>query len=138
MAYFSDKFGRRPPAIQWRRHVSKHDGPRMGGLASLKRDRFQLVAGISIHRLHLCKHSRISHLTIFNDCRTVSSENAWFCSRSHDMCRMSFINIKAYPTIVESFGNELIFMFYGFRFVAGNPFRLPCAARDQGQITSGD
>lgn len=32
---------------------------------------------------------------------------------------MSFVNIKAYPLLVDSLGNEIIFLFYGFVSLVG-------------------
>lgn len=122
MAYFSDKFGRRPPAIFSGAGMSLS----MMGLAwvvshPLKETAFSWLPAFLL--IAFIFASTLGFLTLpFSMIAELYPQRTRGFASGLTICAgyfMSFINIKAYPTLVESFGNELIFMFYGFVSMLG-------------------
>lgn len=125
MAYISDKFGRRPPAL-------------FSGFGM-----FLSMMGLAYVAVHPLKETPHNWVPTFLLIAFIFSSTLGFLSLPFAMIAemypaktrgfaaglticagyfMSFINIKIYPTLVDSWGNATIFIFYGAVSLLGIAF----------------
>jgi MFS family permease len=122
MAFISDRFGRKPPA----RFSGFGMFLSMMGLAicvefPVKETSLNWIPSFLL--LFFIFSSTLGFLTLpFSMIAEMYPQNSRGFAAGLTICAgyfMSFINIKAYPILVENVGNKIIFLFYGFVSLLG-------------------